>query len=229
MRRIGFTPTVEEIIEIAVPHLQKAPRAMISFGQGCEGEPLLKSDLIGSAIRAIRERTKRGTIHLNTNGSLPKAVERLAAAGLDSIRISLNSARPALYSAYYRCRIYSFDDVIQSLLAARAAGLWVSINYLTFPGVTDDRDEYEAFRKLLKKTSPQMIQWRNLNIDPDQYLRRVTHTCPAKRLQPMGIIALLKKISKEFPKIRCGYFNPPLAGVHPVQGVRDGLDRSLKT
>ena len=44
--RIGFVPTVEEIVEIAVPHLEKAPRAMISFGQGCEGEPLLKGDLI---------------------------------------------------------------------------------------------------------------------------------------------------------------------------------------
>jgi pyruvate-formate lyase-activating enzyme len=208
--RIGFVPTVEEIIAIAVPHLKGGQKAMISFGQGCEGEPLLQSGLIAAAIRAIREKTTRGTIHLNTNGSLPDEVKRLAAAGLDSIRISLNSARPALYSAYYRCRGYSFDDVRKSFRTARQAGLWISINYLTFPGVTDDKAEYSAFSKLLEESSPQMIQWRNLNIDPDWYMETVAHA-GAKRLQPMGITTLMKKIHANFPEIRFGYFNPHIS------------------
>ncbi len=207
--RLGFTPTVAEIVEIAVPHLQKAPRAMISFGQGCEGEPLLQGDLIESAIRAIRRKTNRGTIHLNTNGSLPKVIGRLAAAGLDSIRISLNSARPALYSAYYRCRGYSLDDVRQSFLVARQAGMWVSINYLTFPGVTDDPAEYKAFGKLLEQTQPHMIQWRNLNIDPDWYMDTVERVCPTKHRRPMGLATLMKQIRRQFPQIRFGYFNLP--------------------
>jgi len=209
-KRIGFVPTVEEIVEIAVPHLNKAPRAMISFGQGCEGEPLLHGKLIESAIREIRLQTKKGTIHLNTNGSLPAVVKDLASAGLDSIRISLNSARPELYSAYYRCRKYSFDDVMDTFRVARDAGLWVSINYLTFPGVTDDKTEYSAFRKLLRKTKPSMIQWRNLNIDPDWYLDTAERACPLTHSRPMGMMTLMQTIRKDFPGIRHGYFNPPV-------------------
>ncbi len=208
--RIGFIPTVAEIVEIAVPHLETAPRAMISFGQGCEGEPLLQGRLIAEAIRAIRRQTKRGTLHLNTNGSLPDAVARLADAGLDSIRISLNSARPELYAAYYRCRAYSFADVVNSFRAARRAGLWVSANYLTFPGVTDDQAESRAFVRLLRAAAPRMIQWRNLNIDPDWYLELVERACPSKSPRPLGLAALLRQIRRGFPNIRFGYFNPPL-------------------
>ncbi len=205
--RINFVPTVEEILEFAVPHLKQAPRAMISFGQGCEGEPLLQGDLIATAIREIRKQTRRGVIHLNTNGSLPDVVGRLADAGLDSIRISLNSARPALYTAYFRCRAYSFKDVLDSFRNARQAGLWISVNYLTFPGVTDDPSEFKAFSGLLKKTAPDMIQWRNLNIDPDWYMDTVKRACPARRPSPLGIPTLMRQIQRQFPKIRFGYFN----------------------
>ena len=76
-----------------MPHLQRAKRAIVSFGQGCEGEPLLQAETIAQAIRLIRSHTDRGTINLNSNASLPEAVERLISAGLDSIRVSLNSAR----------------------------------------------------------------------------------------------------------------------------------------
>src|SRR5262245_61024788 len=36
--RLTFIPTVEEIVEAAVPHLESAEEAIVSFGQGCEGE-----------------------------------------------------------------------------------------------------------------------------------------------------------------------------------------------
>ena len=39
--RLTFKPTAEEIIEFTVPHLETAPYPIVSFGQGCEGEPLL--------------------------------------------------------------------------------------------------------------------------------------------------------------------------------------------
>ena len=71
-------------------------------------------------FRAIRARTTHGTLHLNTNGSRPDAVARLADAGLDSIRVSLNSARPEAYTPYYRPRTYSFADVVETLRVARA-------------------------------------------------------------------------------------------------------------
>ena len=55
---------------------------------------------------------------------------------------------------------------------------------------------------------PQMIQWRNLNIDPDWYMQTVDRAVPARRRRIMGIPELMQKISMEFPGIRFGYFNP---------------------
>ncbi len=208
--RIRFVPTVAEMVDVAVPHLERARGAMVSFGQGCEGEPLLYSRRIEAAIRAIRRQTRRGTIHLNTNGSNPRAVSRLMAAGLDSIRVSLNSAREALYAAYFRCRSYSLRDVVETLRIARAGGLWVSLNYLSFPGVSDDPAEFRSLERLLAQTQPHMIQWRNLNIDPDVYEDRVKHVIGHRRQSPLGMAELLRRVRAAFPNLRFGCFNPPV-------------------
>ncbi len=209
--RIGFTPTVDEILELAVPHLEKAPEAMVSFGQGCEGEPLLRGRLIETAIREIRKRTGRGTIHINTNGSRPGIVERLIDAGLDSIRISLNSARESLYNAYYRNSSYSFRDVMESFRVAREGRLWVSVNLLTFPGVTDSAAEIKAFTAFLDSARPDMIQWRNLNIDPDSYMDLVNKVYPARSDSCIGISEMMRRLRTRFPAIRMGYLNPAVA------------------
>ena len=109
-QRMQFVPDVAEIIEFTVPHLEHAPRAVISFGQGCEGEPCV-GDVLEETIKAIRKRTSQGIINLNTNASQPATVERLFKAGLDSMRVSLNSAQPELYAAYYQPRNYAFEQV----------------------------------------------------------------------------------------------------------------------
>ena len=57
--RLEFKPSLDEILELAVPHLELAPRAMISFGQGCEGEPLLEAERIAEAIRALSLETEQ--------------------------------------------------------------------------------------------------------------------------------------------------------------------------
>ena len=44
--RLTFKPSAEEIVEFTVPHLESAPFPIISFGQGCEGEPLLMWETI---------------------------------------------------------------------------------------------------------------------------------------------------------------------------------------
>ena len=92
--RITFLPSAEEILEIAIPHLEGGPERIVSFGQGCEGDPLLAASTIEEALRKIRSKTKAGTLNMNTNGSKPEALERLCQAGLDSVRISTNSAVP---------------------------------------------------------------------------------------------------------------------------------------
>jgi pyruvate-formate lyase-activating enzyme len=204
--RLTFVPTVEEIVEVAVPHLESAPQAMISFGQGCEGEPLLQGMLIAAAIKKIRQQTSSGTIHLNTNGSRPEMVSRLIDAGLDSIRVSLNSVREPIYTAYYQPRGYRFDDVVESIHRSRRDGLWTSINYLSFPGVTDDEKEFAALSHLSEASDLNMIQWRNLNIDPDWYVESIALHDAAIFL---GMPTLLQKIRARFPHVRFGYFNPP--------------------
>src|SRR5438093_2532618 len=65
--RFKMTPTADEIAEIAVAHLERPDSYMVSFGQGCEGEPLLAARTIAEAIAKIRTRTARGIVHLNTN------------------------------------------------------------------------------------------------------------------------------------------------------------------
>lgn len=205
--RLQFRPTAGEIVEYTVPHLETAPYPIVSFGQGCEGEPLLMGDVIVEAVREIRKHTQKGSININTNGSRPDVVQRLVDAGLDSIRVSLNSVRRAVYHRYYLPNNYQFEDLIASIRIVREAGGWASINYFTFPGVTDSVDEYEALRQFIRDTDLSMIQWRNFNIDPDWYLGKIGMTDTGECL---GVTQLMALIAEEFPNIKYGYFNPPI-------------------
>ncbi len=205
--RLTFKPTAEEIVEFTVPHLMNAPYPIISFGQGCEGEPLLMWETIREAIIEIRKHTDKGSININTNGSMPKAVKALCEAGLDSIRVSTNSARKDIYTKYYRPNNYEFEDIIESLKVVRGFGGWTSINYFVFPGMTDSVEEYEALRKLIIDTDLCMIQWRNFNIDPDWYLGQIGVT---ETGEMMGVKQLQELIHEEFPQLHFGYFNPPM-------------------
>ncbi len=205
--RLTFKPTVEEIVEFTVPHLMNAPFPIISFGQGCEGEPLLMWETLCESIKEIRKHTSRGSININTNGSMPKAVKAMCEAGLNSIRVSTNSARKEIYTKYYRPNNYQFEDIIESLKVAKSMGAWTSINYFVFPGMTDCEEEYEALRKLIKETGLCMIQWRNFNIDPDWYLGQIGIT---ETGEMMGVKQLQDLIHEEFPEVKFGYFNPPM-------------------
>jgi pyruvate-formate lyase-activating enzyme len=205
--RLTFKPTAEEIVEFTVPHLETAPYPIISFGQGCEGEPLLMWETIEASIKEIRKHTQKGSININTNGSMPKAVRRLCEAGLNSIRVSTNSARPEIYTPYYRPNNYTFDDIVESLKVANEFDIWSSINYFVFPGMTDSLAEYEALRKLIRDTNLKMIQWRNFNIDPDWYLGKIA---VADSGDSLGMKQMLSLIQEEFPDLKFGYFNPPM-------------------
>ncbi|SPF39934.1 Radical SAM domain protein [Syntrophobacter sp. SbD1] len=205
--RITFVPAPEEICAVAIPHLQKAPGAVVSFGQGCEGEPLLEAKTLEASIRAMRNATSRGTINLNTNGSLPEAVDMLCRAGLQSIRVSINSARPQYHEKYFRPRGFSFDDARRSLCVVKANGGFASINYFVLPGFTDQEGEWNALRKLISETRLDLIQMRNLNIDPEWYLDRLK---PDQSEKKIGIQRLIARIRDEFPDVKLGYFNPPL-------------------
>ena len=204
--RISFKPTAAEIAEYTVPHLETAPYPIVSFGQGCEGEPLLMGPVLEESIREIRKHTQKGSININTNGSKPDVVERLMKAGLNSIRVSTNSLQPDLYTKYYRPNNYVFEDIVESLRVVNRMGGWTSINYFVFPGITDSVAEYEALREVIQSTGLNMIQWRNFNIDPDWYMGRMGITDPGEIL---GMGQLLDVLQEEFPHLKYGYFNPP--------------------
>jgi wyosine [tRNA(Phe)-imidazoG37] synthetase (radical SAM superfamily) len=205
--RLTFKPMAEEIVEFTVPHLMNAPFPIVSFGQGCEGEPLLMWETIKESIIEIRKHTNRGSININTNGSKPAAVDALCKAGLNSMRVSTNSAQKHIYEAYYRPNNYAFEDIIESLKVMRKYGGWTSINYFVFPGITDSEAEYEALRKLISDTDLNMIQWRNFNIDPDWYMGKIGMNDTGEML---GVKQMMDLIQEEFPNLKFGYFNPPM-------------------
>ena len=205
--RIKFTPQPEEISALALEHIRNVKHAVLSFGQGCEGDPLLAADVIAPAIQSIRARTDKGTINMNTNGSRPEILEKLFNIGLDSVRVSMNSVRENCYKGYFRPRTYRFADVVESIDLAKRMGRFVSINYLNCPGFTDSPEEIHALISFLKSHPVDLIQWRNLNIDPIKYLRLMNKTSNHSR--PIGIKMVLDKIKTQFPKLKYGYFNPP--------------------
>ncbi len=205
--RIAFTPSPQEICEVATTHIAAVNRAVVSFGQGCEGDPLLVGDVLEAAIGLIRQTTDAGTINVNTNGSRTATVKKLCDAGLDSIRISINSLRPDCYHAYFRPRNYRFEDVCNSIDAAGAAGKFVSINYLNLAGFTDCEAECRALEHFLGNHPVHMIQWRNLNFDPRRYLQAMDAV--ADNRHPIGMKTLITRIHRRFPALRHGYFNPP--------------------
>lgn len=205
--RIDFVPTPEEVCGVAVPHLRGASRAVASFGQGCEGEPLMQWKLLEESARRVRRATARGTLNLNTNASLPEPLLRLRDAGLDSIRASLNSCRPRYYESYYRPRGYTLQDVRRAVAGFKAAGGFLSLNYFVLPGFTDEPEELEALCVFLEESGADLIQLRNLNIDPEWYLDSLAY---APGGEPLGILRWLATLRERFPSLRFGYYNPCL-------------------
>ena len=205
--RIRFKPTPAEIADVACFHIDRVQKAIVSFGQGCEGDPLLAADVVEPAIRLIRSRTSAGTINLNSNAGLPDVLLRLIDAGLDSMRVSLNSFRPGCYEAYFRPKGYGWSDVLRSIDLAVERGVHVAVNYLNLPGFTDSPEEAQALMRFLEQHPIHMIQWRNLNFDPLRYLKVMQEVEPLGK--PIGMGRLLDEVQHAFPLLRYGYFNPP--------------------
>ncbi|MBV8601622.1 MAG: radical SAM protein, partial [Candidatus Eremiobacteraeota bacterium] len=187
--RIVFEPADEMLARIAIRHLERVPAGIVSFGQGCEGEPLLRTTAIARTIERVRAARTNGTINLNTNGSLPRSLATLIDAGLDAVRISLNAFRPQTYAAYYRPLGYGLDDVLESIRLAASRGVRVSLNLLTHPGVTDEASEVAAARDFLATTKVALVQTRTLNVDPHRYFALV-----GRPQEPLGMRAALAAI-----------------------------------
>ena len=71
--------------------------------------------------------------------------------------------------------------------------------------MTDREEELEALLELIRETELDMIQMRNLSIDPELYLK----TVPPVQGKCVGIRTVLRTLRREFPRVEIGYFNRP--------------------
>jgi len=206
--RMNFKPTVDEIVEIMMEHLRE-PDSIISFGQGCEGEPSTQAKIIVEAMRRVRSQTSLGYININTNAGLTDFMRAIVDAGLNLMRVSTISALDDHYNAYYKPRGYNLQNVEKSLRYATDKGVYTSINYLIFPGVTDREEEIEAMIGFVKRTGLKLIQMRNLNIDPESYLSII----PKAQGEIYGMKQMLEIFREELPEVVIGSYThvPPAA------------------
>ena len=203
-QRIKCCPQAEEIAAVAIAHLETAEEAMVSFGQGCEGEPSLAWPQICESIRLIRSATKRGLININTNAGNTQAIAKIIEAGIDSMRVSLFSALADDYAAYHRPRDYGLSDVCASLALAQSNKVPVALNLLTYPGFTDDPRQAEALMELIGRYDIAQVQLRNLNCDP----RLMSSFCQG--CSPMGIRQLVQRLEERFPHLQIGSYSHDL-------------------
>lgn len=204
--RMTFRPTVDELIEVMLEHL-KTPDSIISFGQGCEGEPATQASIIIPAMRKVREITSLGHININTNAGLTDHIRGIVDAGLSLMRVSTISALDDHYNAYYMPRGYDLRSVEKSMKYAADRGVYTSINYLVFPGVTDREEELEAMIEFARRTELKLIQMRNLNIDPESYLDLI----PKAQGDLLGMKQAIEIFEAELPDVVIGSYThiPP--------------------
>ena len=141
---------------------------------------------------------------MNTNAGKTSAIAKIIEAGIDSFRVSMISAIPETYHAYYRPVGYDFANVCQSLRLAQEAGVRVAINLLAYPGLTDRVEEMEAWAELIEKYGVAQVQLRNLNIDP----------AIMSKLYPgeagIGTVEMLRWLEEQLPNVAFGNYSRPV-------------------
>ncbi|MGE5454262.1 MAG: radical SAM protein, partial [Methylocystaceae bacterium] len=200
--RLTKPPSVNEISELGRYHLG-SPEAIISFGQGCEGEPSLNGELLAEAVDLMRRSTNQGTININTNAGYFKGISKLVDAGLDSMRVTMFSCHPETYGHYHQPN-YNFADVEAAVDYAVANRVQVAINLLVFPGFTDTEGQYIALNEFIDRHQVAMVQMRNLNLDPETMLR---HFPP--REAAFGMVELIERLQEDWPGLSIGSYSHP--------------------
>ena len=203
--RMAYAPTAKELADLAVYHLGGAQARIVSFGQGCEGEPLTRPDALGEATAIIRGRFPEATVHVNTNGSSPDALRRLIGAGCNSVRVSAISFTDDVFRAYYRPAGYGLDEVVECGRLMRVAGGQVCLNLLTVPGLTDAPEELERTVRACRDMGVHQVQWRSLNVDHDWLLAVLPETMG----EGIGMRAAVGRLRAALPGLRHGNFTRP--------------------
>jgi len=80
------------------------------------------------------------------------------------------------------------------------------INYLVFPGISDQAAEVDALTALISKTGINFLHLKNLCIDPTFYLEKM----PATGEKGIGLRKMATRLGERFPDLILGYFNQPV-------------------
>ena len=100
------------------------------------GEPLLRADL-DTFIRMIHDYAPDIDLALTTNGFLlPDTADKLAAAGLKRLNISLDSLKPAVAAQIAQKNV--LGKVLEGIDAALASGLGIKINMVPLKGINEN-------------------------------------------------------------------------------------------
>jgi len=118
----------------------------------------------------------------------------------------LNSARPEFYRAYYRPQNYDFKDVVESISLSRQMGVYTMLNYLVFPGITDQEEEISALVRLIRETGVNFLHLKNLCVDPQFYMEKM----PEAKSRGIGMQQMMSILKEEFSDLELGYFNQPV-------------------
>jgi cyclic pyranopterin phosphate synthase len=110
------------------------------------GEPLVRRDVM-SLVESLGSRIGNGLeeLTITTNGSqLARHAEGLARAGVKRINVSLDTLDPEKFTRITRWG--RLPQVLEGLMAAKAAGLKIKINAVALQGVNEDEfDDMIAF------------------------------------------------------------------------------------
>ncbi|GAC1696840.1 MAG: hypothetical protein NVS9B6_04410 [Candidatus Limnocylindrales bacterium] len=191
----GDRITAADLAEIAIAHLA-AGGAGVTFGLAGDPDPLARPRVVADAASRIRLAVPTARIAVRSNAAAAAAIARVAEAGVDTLVVSLASARPETYERLHPARDIRWPEVRGGIRQAVASGLSVTIELLVLPGLTDRAEEADALVALLRELpSGSAIRLRDLAADPYLLLRANPGS------EPLGIEVFLARLRAEAPLV----------------------------
>ena len=96
-----------------------------------------------------------------------------------------------------RERVSAYEPIPISI-----AGKSLSVLIEVFLRINDNKAEIEAFVRFIEDADADLVQLKNLNIDPEFYLHSMEINSP-----PLGMKRMVEILRNRTPKLRFGYFN----------------------
>ena len=185
----------EELERIAAAAVRLGIRKIRVTG----GEPLIRKGLV-DFIRSLAQLPGSPEIVLTTNGLLlAEYADRLKAAGLSRVNVSLDTLRPERFSQLTRRG--GLPQVLAGLEAAREAGLApIKINMVPLKGVNDDEIVDFARMTLVRHCDIRFIEFMPVRNDLGYTAgHRVDEATILARLQQIGELLPVENVPLDGP------------------------------